>query len=206
MAKWCVIRAEAMTCQSTQELIPEGSPFMGNQMLMTEMDMPRSLKSNLARRQKEQSKNRAIWSLLHQPWKATTSVQLKAHLSLQQVTSMTPGRGIWKPDLVFRDKDAVHAISTTSATNSSTAVQDFSKQCFNTCITSRLMSLQEMPTLQHPSTTKRQEHQDLHDSSVDVMLREMQHEVTVGHPHERRLHIDCSTKNHPTHQMMLIVA
>ena len=31
----------------------------GNQMLMTEMDMPQSLKSNLARRQKEQSRNRA---------------------------------------------------------------------------------------------------------------------------------------------------
>ena len=35
---------------------------------------------------------------------------------------------------------------------------------------------------------KKQEHQDLHDSSVAVMLREMQREVNTGHPKERRLH------------------
>ena len=29
------------------------------------------------------------------------------------------------------------------------------------------------------------------------MLREMQREVNTGHPFERRLHIDYSTKNHP---------
>ena len=82
--------------------------------------------------------------------------------------------------------------------NSPAAVRYFSKQCFNKCITSRLMSLQEMPTLQHTSTTKKQEHQDLHDSSVAVMLREMQREAKTGHPFERRLHIDYSTNNHPT--------
>ena len=38
---------------------PSGSIrlFYGNQMFVTEMDMPQSLKSNLARRQKEQSEN-----------------------------------------------------------------------------------------------------------------------------------------------------
>ena len=45
---------------------------------------------------------------------------------------------------------------------------------------------------------KKQEHQYLHDSSVAVMLREMQREVNTGHPFERRLHIDYSTNNHPT--------
>ena len=45
---------------------------------------------------------------------------------------------------------------------------------------------------------KRQEHQDLHDSSVAVMLREMQREVNTGHPFERKLHIDYSTNYHPT--------
>ena len=44
---------------------------------------------------------------------------------------------------------------------------------------------------------KKQEHQDLHDSSVAVMPREMQREVSAGHTFERRLHIDCSTNNHP---------
>ena len=44
---------------------------------------------------------------------------------------------------------------------------------------------------------KRQEHEDLHNSSVAVMLREMQREVNTGHPVERRLHIDYSTNKHP---------
>ena len=43
------------------------------------------------------------------------------------------------------------------------------------------MSLLEIPTLQHTSTVKKQE-QYLHDSSVAVMLREMQREVNAGHP------------------------
>ena len=42
---------------------------------------------------------------------------------------------------------------------------------------------------------KSQEYQDLYDSSVAVMLREMQREDT-GHPFESKLHIDYSTKNH----------
>ena len=45
---------------------------------------------------------------------------------------------------------------------------------------------------------KGQEHPDLHNSSVAVLLREMQHEVNTGHPLERRLHIDYFTNNHPT--------
>ena len=60
------------------------------------------------------------------------------------------------------------------------------------------MSVQEVQTLQHTNTTKKQEHQDLHDSSVAAMLRGMQREVNTGHPFERRLHIDYSTNNHPT--------
>ena len=45
---------------------------------------------------------------------------------------------------------------------------------------------------------KKQERQDLHDSSVAVMLREMQREVNTGHPIERKLHMDYSTNSHPT--------
>ena len=43
----------------------------------------------------------------------------------------------------------------------------------------------------------KQEHQDLHDSSVAALLREMQREVNTGHPLERRLHIDCSANSRP---------
>ena len=86
MALWDVIRAEAMICQSTQEVMPQDVfASYGNQM-MTEVDMPQSLKSNLARRQKEQSENRAsdllsnsllILSLLRLLRKAATSAHLR---------------------------------------------------------------------------------------------------------------------------------
>ena len=56
----CDSSKKAMTCQSTRELIPQDIvSFYGNQMLMTEMDMHQTFKSDLARRQKEQSENRA---------------------------------------------------------------------------------------------------------------------------------------------------
>ena len=44
---------------------------------------------------------------------------------------------------------------------------------------------------------KGQEYPDLCDSSVAVMLREMQREVNTGYPSESRLRIDYSTNNHP---------
>ena len=61
VGQWDVIRAVAMTCQSTQriEFVRICSPYYGNHMMMTDMDMPQSLRSSLARRQKEQSRNRA---------------------------------------------------------------------------------------------------------------------------------------------------
>ena len=37
---------------------------------------------------------------------------------------------------------------------------------------------------------KKQEHQDLYNSTVAVMLREMQREDHTGRPFESRLHID----------------
>ena len=58
------------------------------------------------------------------------------------------------------------------------------------------MSLQEMPTPQHKDY-KKQEHQDLHNSSVAVMFRGVQREVNTEHPLERRFHVDYSTNNHP---------
>ena len=44
---------------------------------------------------------------------------------------------------------------------------------------------------------KNQECQDLYDSSVAVMLKEMQREVNTGHSLESRLHIDYPTNNDP---------
>ena len=59
VASWDVIQAEAKTCQSTQELIPQDMfAFHGNKM-MTEMDMRPSLRSNLAKRLSVRQQNRA---------------------------------------------------------------------------------------------------------------------------------------------------
>ena len=43
---------------------------------------------------------------------------------------------------------------------------------------------------------KRQEYQDLYNSSVSVMLRDMQPEVNKNRQFQSRLHIDYSTNNH----------
>ena len=45
---------------------------------------------------------------------------------------------------------------------------------------------------------KNPEYQYQDNSSVAVMLREMQREVNTGQPFENRLHIDYSTKIHPS--------
>ena len=43
---------------------------------------------------------------------------------------------------------------------------------------------------------EKQEYQDLYNSSVAVMLREMQREVNTGRPFETRYHIDFFTYDH----------
>ena len=43
---------------------------------------------------------------------------------------------------------------------------------------------------------KRQEYQDLHNSSVAVVMREMQREVNMGRPFESRLHINYNANYH----------
>ena len=58
------------------------------------------------------------------------------------------------------------------------------------------MSVLEMPMRQHTNFTKKQDYHDLHNSSVAVMLREMQREIFLGRRFESRLHIDYHTNNH----------
>ena len=56
---------------------------------------------------------------------------------------------------------------------------------------------------------RNQEYQDLYDSPIAVMLREMQREVNNGHPFESGLHIDFPPtiiRLSFTQQMILIVA
>ena len=46
---------------------------------------------------------------------------------------------------------------------------------------------------------RRQEYQDVYNSSVAIMLRDMQSEVKTGRPFESRLHIDYHNKKHSLH-------
>ena len=67
------------------------------------------------------------------------------------------------------------------------------------------MLLLEMPMRQH---YERQGYQFVYNSSIAVMLREMQREVNIGRPFETRLHIDYSTNNHHSQlaqQIILVV-
>ena len=43
---------------------------------------------------------------------------------------------------------------------------------------------------------KRQEYQDLHNSSVAIVLKEIRREVNTGRPYESNLHTDDSFNNH----------
>ena len=52
------------------------------------------------------------------------------------------------------------------------------------------MSLLEMPTLQHAKYYKNLEFEDQYDSSVAVMLQEMQREVNTKHPKKDKLDVD----------------
>ena len=70
------------------------------------------------------------------------------------------------------------------------------RQFFSKCATPRSMSLLEMPMRQHTNTSKKHQYQDLYNSSVAVMLRQMQREFNTGRPFESRRHIDYFTKNH----------
>ena len=80
----------------------------------------------------------------------------------------------------------------------------------STSVTLRLMSLQGDNNGAAYKYYKSHEHQDRYNSSVAVMLREMQSEVNTGDPFEGRVHFDYSTNIiislRFTQQMILIVA
>ena len=82
--------------------------------------------------------------------------------------------------------------------NSPAAVREFFAAVLQQVCHFKVDVIAEMPKPQHTNATKKQEHQDLYNSSVAILLREMQREVNVGLSFQNRLHIDNSTNNHPT--------
>ena len=111
----------------------------------------------------------------------TNSDSLKTISYLRPTASKTPRRGNWPPGPVFKDYGVVYAISTTSRQWLYLLLFDsFSERSIRGYTISRSMSLLEMPTWQKYRYFKRQKCQDLHMSSVAIMLREMQREVKYG--------------------------
>ena len=93
MAQWDAIRTEAMICQFTPELIDlDFFDFCGTQMKVTEMDMPQSLKSNLAKKDKDKA--------------------FVKNNKTGQITNLRRERNVWMLDLwVKRPADAMDVSS-----------------------------------------------------------------------------------------------
>ena len=121
-------------------------------------------------------------------------------MSLQQVASMTPKkRQLVTRSGLPRQRCCVCHLHHKRAKNSPAAVRELSKTALQQVCHFKVDVIVGDANAAAYKYYKRQEHQDLHGSSVEVLLREMQREVNTGHPFGNRLHIDYSTNNHPLH-------
>ena len=135
--------------------------------------------------------------LLHQPLKAATSASLRTISCPLQDVFKTPRKGNWWPDQVFRDYGVVYAISITSKQWKHLIVfESFSQRYSREVQHYRVDVIAGDANAAAYKYYKKQEYQDLHNSSVAVMLRQVQREVNMDRPFESRLQIDCSTNNH----------
>ena len=105
---------------------------------------------------------------------------------------MTPKRGNWFPRLIC----CVCHLHYKRAVNSLAAVREFSKTVLQQVYLFKVDVIAGDANAAPYKYFQRQEHQDLHESSFAVMVRETKREVSTGHPSERRLHIDYSTNDH----------
>ena len=95
------------------------------------------------------------------------------------------------PGLVFKDYGVVYAISTTSRQCMHLLLFDnFAKQYFKVDV------IAGDANAAANKYYKKQECQDLHNSSVAVMLREIHRAVNAVRTFESRIHVDYSTNNH----------
>ena len=68
--------------------------------------------------------------------------------------------------------------------------ESLSKRCLNKCVTLKVDVVAGDANAAAYKNYESQEYQDLYNSSVAVMLREMQREVYSVQPYESRLHVD----------------
>ena len=151
------------------------------------MDMPQSLKSNLARRQKEQVKES----------RERSAEQLC--FDQEPVASAVEGSDLGPPEDPFEPTTSC----TTDTKNMQLVTQIWSSETEMLCMQSPPQAGNEFACCcskffktvfqqvyhfkvdviaRNGHRSSIQEHQDLDESSVAVMLREMQREVNTGHP------------------------
>ena len=154
LAQWDVIQAEAMTSQSTQEFVPQDLfVFYGNQM-MTEIYMRQSLRSSL---EKSQSKpQNRVSDRLSQLVTRFRLPRLRYCLCMPS----PPQVGNESQLLLF----------------------DIFKTVFQQVCHIKVDVIAGDANAAAHKYYKSQEYQDMYDSSVAVMLREMQREGQKGTP------------------------
>ena len=164
-------------------------------MLTTEMNMPQSLKSNLARKTSEravrESRERSGGQLFADLESVASAVE----------GSVGPTEDTFEPTASCINDTKKRQLVTRSGLprmKSPAAVREFFGTVLQQVYQFKVDVIAGDANAAAYKYYKKQEHQELHDSSVAVMLKEMQREVNTGHPFERKLHIDYSANCHPT--------
>ena len=176
---------------------------------MTEMDTPQSSKSNLGRRENavKESRERSAEQLF-------ADLELVASVVAVEGSDLGPTEDPFEPTASCINDTRKRQLVTKSglarlrcseshlhhkqAMKSPAAVRECLKTVLQQVYHFKVDVIAGDANAASNKYYKKQEHQYLHDSSVAVMLREIQREVNTGHPFERRLHIDYSTNIHPT--------
>ena len=207
-AWWDPIQPQAMTCQSMQKLIPQVMfAFFGNQSEKKRSFLVRRcLKRIFFRNQKDHSRICAGKQLIRffsalgpvavVIWGSDLSITEDNVVPLRDVFR-TRRKGNWWPDQIFGDYHVVCAISIMSKQWGHLIVFDiFFAKVLKKVQHCRVDVIAGDATAAAYRCYKRQSCQALYNSSVAVMLREMQREVDMNRPFQSRLLCDHSTNNH----------
>ena len=137
------------------------------------------------------------WNCCISHWRQRPQHHWGQFLCLLQDVFRTPREGNWWPDHIFRGYHVVCAISIMSKQWGHLIVFDiFFAKVLKKVQHCRVDVIAGDATAAAYRCYKRQSCQALYNSSVAVMLREMQREVDMNRPFQSRLLCDHSTNNH----------
>ena len=195
MAWWDATQAEALICQSTQELIPQGMSVSCGSQVKKMTKMQRFLE--FGKKAEAEPRERTDDSLFSDLESVALAVE-GSDLNTTEVNFVPTARCIQhtkERQLVTRSglqrpRCCVCHLHHERAMNAPVSV----KQCIKTVL--QQVHHMKVDVIAGDANAaaykynKRQENQDLHNSSVAIMLREMRREVNTGRPFESRLRID----------------